>query len=334
MKYTTAACVLLAAEAATGQRVMKTDFVKRLVPSAPRSLTRRATVTEALGNAAYLYYANVTAGTPAQSVMLQIDTGSSDVWMSATNATYCTGRNGAENCVGGTFNSATSSTFKYVNDLFNITYVDMTGSVGDYFTDVLRIGGVTVTGQQMGLAIDTTIGTGILGIGYPSDEAICKPSGCPGQYPTMVQNMVSQKLINTQAYSLWLDDLQASTGSVLFGGVDTAKYMGSLATLPVQPDTYAQGLIDSFTVAWTGFSIGGCSTFASSSFAEPAILDSGTTLTVRTLLNEHPSKIPLTTYSLFLMTSSVPLPLNLAFSTFRTTKPMFCPATSPVTPQP
>jgi hypothetical protein len=46
--------------------------------------------------------------------------------------------------------------------------------------------------------------------------------------------MVDQGLIRSKAYSLWLNDLSASTGSILFGGVNTEKYRGQLATLPIQ----------------------------------------------------------------------------------------------------
>ena len=37
---------------------------------------------------------------------------------------------------------------------------------------------------------------------------------------------MEDKIINTVAYSLWLNDLDASTGSILFGGIDTEKYTG------------------------------------------------------------------------------------------------------------
>lgn len=57
-------------------------------------LRRRAsgnTVQADLGNAeqAGLYYANVTIGSPAQEVSLQIDTGSSDVWVPSSQARLC-----------------------------------------------------------------------------------------------------------------------------------------------------------------------------------------------------------------------------------------------------
>jgi hypothetical protein len=61
-------------------------------------LRRRGTVTESLGNAQQfgLYYANVTAGTPAQDLSLQIDTGSSDVWLPSSTARLCRSRSGCE----------------------------------------------------------------------------------------------------------------------------------------------------------------------------------------------------------------------------------------------
>lgn len=282
MKSTTAALALLALDASTvaAQRVLKADFVKRLVPNLEdKPLAKRATVAETLTNAQYLYLANITVGTPPQPITLQIDTGSSDIWMSSSTASNCTGAAGAELCSGGTFNSGASSTYKVVNNNFNISYVDGTGSVGDYITDTFKIGGATVQNQEMGLAFQTSIGTGIMGLGYPIREATCRTYPCATQYSTLVQNMVANKQINSAAYSLWLDDLQANTGSVLFGGVDTSRYIGNLVTLPIQLDADA-GIVTDFTVAWTGFSIGGCSTFAPVTLSAPAILDSGTTLTV------------------------------------------------------
>jgi hypothetical protein len=59
-----------------------------------RSLGARSssgTVTATLGNAeeAGLYYANITVGTPPQDLSVQIDTGSSDVWVPASSAAIC-----------------------------------------------------------------------------------------------------------------------------------------------------------------------------------------------------------------------------------------------------
>lgn len=75
----------------------------------------------------------------------------------------------------------------------------------------------------MGLATDTSIGTGIMGIGYNTSEANIG-TGNGTIYPNLPFAMANTGLIKSNAYSLWLNDLQASTGSVLFGGVDTGTF--------------------------------------------------------------------------------------------------------------
>lgn len=70
--------------------------------------------------------------------------------------------------------------------------------MGDYINDTVTIGGEKITGQQLGLALDTVRPAGIMGLGFSKNVA----SG--SQYPTIVDNMVSQGLIDTPAYSLWL----------------------------------------------------------------------------------------------------------------------------------
>ena len=122
---------------------------------------------------------------------------------------------------------------------------------------------------------------GIMGIGYQAGESISESiaAGEGGAlYPNVINVLKDQGYINQLAYSLWLNDLDSSTGSILFGGVDTAKYHGDLIALPVQLDGQT-GSLTSFTVAWTGLSFTSCGKTSdlSPSAATPAILDSGTT---------------------------------------------------------
>jgi Eukaryotic aspartyl protease len=86
--------------------------------------------------------------------------------------------------------------------------------------------------------------------------------------------MVTDKLISSNAYSLWLNDLDANTGSILFGGVDTDQFEGTLATLPIQQEggEYAE-----FLIALTAVSIAGTSIVTNQNIA--VLLDSGTSLT-------------------------------------------------------
>ncbi|KAE9366541.1 acid protease [Stipitochalara longipes BDJ] len=249
-----------------------------------RTLDRRAgTVTAALANAELqgLYAANVTIGTPPQSFGVQIDTGSSDMWVPSVGAcAETTQLDGG--CPNGEFDQTASSTFVDVGrNEFNISYVDGTGSTGDYFQDTFRIGGSTLKNFEMGLATSTTIGTGIMGIGYNTSEANVD-TGNGTEYANLPLAMVNQGLINSAAYSLWLNDLQATSGNVLFGGVDTARFSGNLIAVDVYPTDRARR-VTSFTVAWTSLSAtssSGTDVLTPSNFAEPTILDSGTTITL------------------------------------------------------
>lgn len=49
---------------------------------------------------------------------------------------------------------------------------------------------------------------------------------------------------------------EASTGSILFGGVDTAKYSGNLISVQIYPSQLENGqtIFTSFTVAFTSLS--------------------------------------------------------------------------------
>jgi hypothetical protein len=155
-------------------------------------------------------------------------------------------------------------------------------------TDNMAIGGTTIKSLEMGIAYNATLFTGLLGIGYDLNEASDSPDGDqpPFVYPSIIDTMVSQGLISTKAYSLYLDDLQASTGSIIFGGIDSDKYHGNLLQIPIVPDTSENGteIYAEFAVALTSFSITGqagntTNLTQGNDFDAPVILDSGTTLT-------------------------------------------------------
>ena len=102
-----------------------------------------------------------------------------------------------------------SSSYKVVGEnAFKISYVDGSGSQGDYFTDVFKVGGARVTNLTMGLGVKTDIPYGLLGLGYAINEAAVSTTGSlNAAYPNLPVTMVDDGLINTVAYSLWLNDL-------------------------------------------------------------------------------------------------------------------------------
>jgi len=59
----------------------------------------------------------------------------------------------------------------------------------------------------MGLAHTTSTNPGIMGVGFRDNEASVASNF---EFPNLVDTMVNQSVINSQAYSLWLDDIGES----------------------------------------------------------------------------------------------------------------------------
>ena len=167
-------------------------------------LQRRGPFSENLFNnrSAMTYYATVEVGTPGQKATLIVDTGSSDVWVLSNTADLCTDPDlqdwSQDGCVD-SYDRSKSSTSKLIGrDEFSIQYADSSSAEGDYISDNINVGGVTVKGLQMGLALNSTIDVGIMGVGFAANEAAYTP------YPSIMDMMASQGLIGIKAYSLYL----------------------------------------------------------------------------------------------------------------------------------
>lgn len=217
---------------------------------------------------------NVTMGTPPQALQLHIDTGSSDLWVNVPGSQMCSQTSHPCDATG-TYNSNDSSSYLYVNSDFNITYVDGTGASGDYATDTVRFGGVTLESQEFGIGSVSSSQEGILGLGYPVNEAIIStPNAKP--YANIPTRLVEEGIISSNAFSMWLNDLDAATGNILFGGVDTEKFSGNLETIPVIKE---QGYYAEFVIVLTGLGANGSAGSIGNDLNLAALLDSGSSLT-------------------------------------------------------
>lgn len=154
--------------------------------------------------------------------------------------------------------------------------------------------------MTMGLGLETDIAYGLVGVGYAVNEAIVgSTQSTASVYPNLPVHMVNEGLINTVAYSLWLNDLgtsrclhqvgfleltgspDACSGNILFGGIDTEKYKGDLTRIAIYPTHRNPSLYTAFLVALTSLeaaSASGQDTLTSGKFPIPVVLDSGTTL--------------------------------------------------------
>lgn len=226
----------------------------------------------ALDNKETLYYVNGSLGTPPQPLRLHLDTGSSDLWVNSPRSNECL-QSSSPCKFAGTYAANASSTYAYVGSWFNITYVDGSGASGDYATDSFSIGSTTLQKLQFGIGYESSSTQGILGLGYKVNEAQVGRARKPA-YDNLPAQMVADGLIHSNAYSLWLNDLDSNTGSVLFGGVDTQQYTGNLQTLPIQSEsgTYAE-----FLITLTSLGLG--NTTVAGDLALAVLLDSGSSLT-------------------------------------------------------
>jgi hypothetical protein len=160
-----------------------------------------------------------------------------------------------------------------------VGYGDNSTATGDYALDYLTIGGVTIKNVEFGIMYQGTVQYGILGIGLPGIESTAQYG--LGQYNNLPILLVNQGYIQSAAYSLWINGGQSPAGTILFGGVDTDKFYGSLVTLPFVVGPFDTG-VQEFFVILQGIQMSNGSgnpiALNGGSTPVPALLDSGTTI--------------------------------------------------------
>lgn len=238
---------LLASSALAAAGTLEYTIQKRSHPLVDSQLQRRTDVNGTLdqslltyfgGQDGLSYYLNFTVGTPPQHHTVILDTGSSDLWIPASNASFCTSALG---CAGGSFDAAKSSSLEIMDrEGFGVVYGDGSNYTGDYVRETIQIGDLSIAGVELGVAYEGSgspagINTGILGVGYSWLE------GSENQYPNFVEALVGAGVVASRLYSVYLNTM-SSFGSILFGGVDTAKFTGDLTTLNLLYDSEVQGV--------------------------------------------------------------------------------------------
>uniref|UniRef100_A0A7N9D6C2 pepsin A n=1 Tax=Macaca fascicularis TaxID=9541 RepID=A0A7N9D6C2_MACFA len=208
------------------------------------------------------YFGTIGIGTPAQDFTVIFDTGSSNLWVPSVycSSLACTNHN--------LFNPQDSSTYQSTSGTLSITYGtgSMTGILG---YDTVQVGGISDTNQIFGLS-ETEPGSflyyapfdGILGLAYPSISS-------SGATPVF-DNIWDQGLVSQDLFSVYLSCNDDQSGSVvIFGGIDSSYYTGSLNWVPVSVEGYWQISVDSITMNGEAIACAeGCQ----------AIVDTGTSL--------------------------------------------------------
>lgn len=206
------------------------------------SVDSRFPTMEAL-NSKVFYRAALQVGTPPQHVEVILDSGSSDLWLpqpgtirsSNTSQVSWTQSNQSQAIY---FDTDDSSSFRSNNSDFFITYRDGSTAAGTWGTDTISFGSDwTVENVSFATVNQTNATMGILGLGLPGIEATVDFIGADGEphgtYSNFPMLLKEQGLISRVSYSLWLNSANASSGSLIFGGIDHSKYEGDLFRVPL-----------------------------------------------------------------------------------------------------
>ncbi|KAL2170724.1 hypothetical protein VTG60DRAFT_4472 [Thermothelomyces hinnuleus] len=259
---------MLSAAAVSAQHVLLPFSQHKDVVLSARASSERGALKSSAG---YAYVVDATVGTPPQNLSLLISTTTGDTWVPDANTRECSPQwyyrtyyhdsYGDDDdysdalsgslCRWGSFNATLSSTYLPPNsryDDFSASYTDLNYVSGRNMTDRLAFAGVEFDDYPMGLVSSAYRWIGVLGLGYNSSSGYYTASSSAGVYDNVMDRMVLSGKIATPAYSIWLDDAQASSGSLLFGAVDRSRYSGDLVRLSTGYNSYSYSYQYGFSV--------------------------------------------------------------------------------------
>jgi hypothetical protein len=216
----------------------------------------------------------VNIGTPPQTVYAQIDTGSFELWVNPDCSNVATSDQRFCNAIG-FYNPGSSSTSHSTQETGELKYGIGEANVTYVLDSISLPGSATMKQVQFGVADDSLDEfAGILGIGAGE--------GFNTDYKNFVDELAAQGVTNTKAFSLALGSKAEEEGVIIFGGVDTAKFQGKLAQLPIVPASESPDGVARYWVNMNSIALsppqGKATTFTQTSMT--VFLDSGSTLTL------------------------------------------------------
>ncbi|KAI1114632.1 aspartic peptidase domain-containing protein [Nemania sp. NC0429] len=222
------------------------------------------------------YYAKLNIGTPPQPIFVQLDTGSFELWVNPDCATL-EGSSNVRFCrAAGHYDPSSSSSAVGLSLTKSLRY-GIGGANIRYVLDTVGLAGTDALLQdvQFGVAFDTVDEfSGILGIGHGENVTI--------PYKNVIDQLADQGVTHTKAFSLALGSKSEQEGVIIFGGLDKAKFAGTLQTQPILPAIDAPDGVPRYWINMQSLSItppgGNTRQYPNASMA--VFLDSGATLTL------------------------------------------------------
>lgn len=164
-------------------------------------------------------------GSNKKPIEVIIDTGSSDLIIQNELSSFCQ----QTPCRDGTADLVSETLHVEKLRAISIQYAGGWTANADLVKDTIIIGGRTVPEALFGIARESSFTKNILGIGYTANEALLNGV----RYANLPQRLKDAGLIKNVAYSLSLNSQNSGSG-ILFGGMDTGKFKGKLATLALK----------------------------------------------------------------------------------------------------
>ena len=96
---------------------------------------------------------------------------------------------------------------------------------GDFATDTVIINGAALSNIQLEIGY-VIWHRSVLRLGYVGEKE-------SKFYESFPQSLADSGQVSSPTYNLWLDNPAGNTGMVLFGGVNTAKFIGEVHTMPI-----------------------------------------------------------------------------------------------------
>ncbi|KAM0125962.1 hypothetical protein ACHAO1_010327 [Botrytis cinerea] len=211
---------------------------------------------------AFVAAVNVGVGNPPQNMTAILDTGSSDFWVPASGSKLCA--DPKNQCVAsdkkfsaGSFASNSSTTFVAGTPNFFAVYTGGVDVNGTFMQDTIRLGTSELKNNTMGLSTQGFLPTAlfpVMGIGFAAQEFSATEQN-PTPYENIPLAMKSAGLTNTAAYGIYLNDFRSAEGSIIFGGMDTAKFTGNMTMFPILENNNGQAT--DFVISTTSLTITG-----------------------------------------------------------------------------
>lgn len=222
----------------TLQEAVKTTSVKNLYSKAfsgagpgqsllQQGATGFAASTGASDDSQWLTEAQI--GNPPQTLLLNFDTGSSDLWVFSTDLPV----NERQKQI--LYNPASSRSAQAVpSSTWNITYADESGASGFVGVDTVVLGGMPIRNQAVERAtavsrdfFSSEMASGLLGLGFSSINTVK-----PKPVVTPFENMVRQGLVQDPIFTVTLRDSDTNAtgqgGHFTFGYLDSSSYIGQI----------------------------------------------------------------------------------------------------------